>query len=186
MVFFPWSKLEACILFASFTHISYYNYTLPVSPPLPILASISFIPTNVGTCNFPLPTSPFNYETCTLSSYTEIPLGVIAVSSDKILNLTKFLPHTQFSNSYIFATLWYFKLILFDLTNLRSMTLGCKDIGIRKSEFVAKLNLILENTTGLNDWKEWNLILLYMFKKVNFFSHFFLYIFQHNVYQNMK
>ena len=66
------------------------------------------------------------------------------------------------------------------------MTLGCKDIGIRKSEFVAKLNLFLENTTGLNDWKEWNLILLYMFKKVNFFSHFFLYIFQHNVYQNMK
>jgi len=35
------------------------------------------------------------------------------------------------------------------------MTLGCKDIGIRKSEFVAKLNFFLENTTGLNDLKEW-------------------------------
>ena len=43
--------------------------------------------------------------------------------------------------------LWYFKLILLELQihslkYIRFRTLGCKDIGIRKSEFVAKTQFL--------------------------------------------
>ena len=54
----------------------------------------------------------------------------------------------RFSNHYIFATWWYKPLIFQTLINwsnknhsfeyLRSLTLGCKNIGLRKTELVTK------------------------------------------------
>ena len=47
----------------------------------------------------------------------------------------------KISNPYIIAT-WWCKPLILDLTEyLRSTTLVCKDIGIRKSEFVVKTQL---------------------------------------------
>ena len=58
----------------------------------------------------------------------------------------------EFSNPYIFATGWRKPLILqtymiwsnrnHSLKYLRSMSLGCKDIGIGKSKFVAKTQFL--------------------------------------------
>ena len=65
------------------------------------------------------------------------------------------LPQNQFSNPYIFGT-WWCKPLIFQtliiwyniihcLKYLRSTILGCKDIWIRNSEFVARLNSFIAN-----------------------------------------
>ena len=58
----------------------------------------------------------------------------------------------KFSNPYIYGT-WYYRLLIFQtkimwcnrinsLKYLRSTTLGCRDIGFRKSEFVSKTQFL--------------------------------------------
>jgi len=62
---------------------------------------------------------------------------VLATSSDFLIPLS-FEPYV--------VNLWYFKLVIFDYNSSHSLkcqlstTLDCKDIGIRKSEFVTRLN----------------------------------------------
>ena len=49
------------------------------------------------------------------------------------------------------GNLWYFKLRLFDLTELifESLRLGCKDIGFRKSKFVARIQFLCDNSLDI-------------------------------------
>ena len=47
----------------------------------------------------------------------------------------------KFLNSYIFAA-WWCKPLIFQSGIIWSTLLGCKDIGIRKSEFVAKAHFL--------------------------------------------
>ena len=71
----------------------------------------------------------------------------------KVAKELSLCPKFEFSNSCICAT-WLCKLLIcqtqiiwsiriHSLKYLKSTTLGCKDIGIRKSEFVAKTQFIL-------------------------------------------
>ena len=75
------------------------------------------------------------------------------------------LPQTQFFNPYIFDTWWctlckpliFHTLIIWSNRNhsknyLRSTTLGCKDIRIRKSEFVAKTQFFYLDLTSFHTY----------------------------------
>ena len=50
----------------------------------------------------------------------------------------------KFSHPYILATRWC-KPLIFQTLYLRSTVLGCKDIGIGKSEFAAKTPLTVKS-----------------------------------------
>ena len=80
----------------------------------------------------------------------------------------------QFSNPYIYGT-WWCKLLIFQtkivwcnkthsLKYLRSTVLGCRDIGIRKSEFVSKTQFHYRLHIHDSDWLNFINFLVYKYK----------------------